>query len=132
MKKTKNKIYTINRMCFFSFFFLFALSIDIGSYGSKPAARIGDATAHGGVITQGCFTVFIEGKPAARMGDMHTCPMVTITGRVAKPHVGGPIYTGSNTVFICGKRAARIGDMAVCQGPPDRIVKGSATVLIGN
>ena len=27
--------------------------------------------------------------------------------------------------------AARMGDMAVCAGPPDTIVKGSGTVLIG-
>jgi uncharacterized Zn-binding protein involved in type VI secretion len=27
--------------------------------------------------------------------------------------------------------AARLGDMATCVGPPDSIVKGSGTVLIG-
>ncbi|GGB88992.1 hypothetical protein GCM10007171_02460 [Dickeya fangzhongdai] len=27
--------------------------------------------------------------------------------------------------------AARVGDMLVCVGPPDSIIKGSATVLIG-
>jgi uncharacterized Zn-binding protein involved in type VI secretion len=27
--------------------------------------------------------------------------------------------------------AARIGDMCICTGPPDVIVKGSATVMIG-
>ena len=65
--------------------------------------------------------------PAARISDMHTCPMVT--GVV--PHVGGPITVGSPTVMIGFMPAARIGDMAVCVGPPDTIVKGSATVLIG-
>jgi uncharacterized Zn-binding protein involved in type VI secretion len=28
--------------------------------------------------------------------------------------------------------AAVVGDMLVCVGPPDTIVKGSSTVLIGN
>jgi uncharacterized Zn-binding protein involved in type VI secretion len=27
--------------------------------------------------------------------------------------------------------AARLGDMATCAGPPDSIIKGSSTVLIG-
>lgn len=67
-------------------------------------------------------------KPAARITDMHVCPMVT--GVV--PHVGGPILPpGAVTVLIGSLPAARIGDMATCVGPPDSIVMGSATVLIG-
>ncbi len=66
------------------------------------------------------------GQPAARISDMHTCPM--FNGPV--PHVGGPISAGAPTVLIGGLPAARVGDMAVCVGPPDVIVKGSATVLI--
>jgi uncharacterized Zn-binding protein involved in type VI secretion len=66
--------------------------------------------------------------PAARVGDMHTCPMVT--GVV--PHVGGPILPPCMpTVLIGGMPAARVTDMATCVGPPDVIVKGSPTVLIG-
>jgi uncharacterized Zn-binding protein involved in type VI secretion len=64
---------------------------------------------------------------AARVGDMHVCPMVT--GVV--PHVGGPIALGCFTVLIGGMPAACVGDMAVCTGPPDTIAKGSATVMIG-
>jgi uncharacterized Zn-binding protein involved in type VI secretion len=64
---------------------------------------------------------------AARIGDMHVCPMVT--GLV--PHVGGPIALGCPTVNIVGQPAARVGDTAVCAGPPDIIVRGSATVNIG-
>ena len=30
-----------------------------------------------------------------------------------------------------GYHGARVGDIATCVGPPDTIVKGSATVLIG-
>lgn len=94
---------------------------------SQPAARQGDTTTHGGVITVGCPTVLIGGVPAARAGDMHTCPMVT--GNV--PHVGGPIARGSTTVLIGGMPAARVGDMATCSGPPDTIAVGCPTVVIG-
>ena len=67
--------------------------------------------------------------PAARVTDMHVCPMVT--GIV--PHVGGPILPPCcPTVLIGGLPAARVTDMATCVGPPDIIVKGSATVLICN
>ncbi|MBA3470122.1 MAG: PAAR domain-containing protein [Herpetosiphonaceae bacterium] len=65
--------------------------------------------------------------PAARITDMHTCPMTT--GPV--PHVGGPIIgPGVPTVLIGNLPAAVVGDMVTCVGPPDSIVKGSATVLI--
>jgi uncharacterized Zn-binding protein involved in type VI secretion len=71
-------------------------------------------------------------KPAARQGDMHTCPMVN-PGTPPSPHVGGPISGPSvPTVIIGGMPAATMGDMCVCAGPPDSIVKGSPTVLIGS
>lgn len=67
-------------------------------------------------------------KPAARVGDMHICPMVD----GPKPHVGGPVLPpGSTTVFIGGMAAASVGDLCTCVGPPDTITMGSATVLIG-
>ena len=64
---------------------------------------------------------------AARITDMHTCPLVT-----PPPHVGGPI-TGPcvPTVLFGNLPAAVIGDLCVCVGPPDSIVVGSTTVLIG-
>ncbi len=66
---------------------------------------------------------------AARITDMHTCPMVNPGG---VPHVGGPVLPpGYPTVLIGGMPAARVGDMAICTGPPDSIVTGSSTVLIG-
>ena len=66
--------------------------------------------------------------PAARLTDMHTCPMVT--GVV--PHVGGPILPPCcPTVLVGFLPAARVGDMAVCVGPPDVIALGSFTVMIG-
>jgi uncharacterized Zn-binding protein involved in type VI secretion len=99
---------------------------------SKPAARVGDATVHGGVITgPGCPTVLIGNMPAACLGDMHTCPMQTPAAPSPIPHVGGPIVMGSATVLIGGKPAARMGDQATCTGPPDSIAAGCPTVLIG-
>ena len=108
--------------------------------GTRRAAASGPATAsfevapplrgdwRGGGLTRAAG----EGRiapmpPAARVGDMHTCPMVT--GVV--PHVGGPILPpGAMTVLIGGLPAARMGDMCTCVGPPDVIAKGSATVMI--
>ncbi len=93
-----------------------------------PAARMGDQTAHGGVIVGGFPMVLIEGMPAARVTDMHTCPM--FTGPV--PHVGGPITgPGAPMVLIGGLPAARVTDTATCTGPPDTIIKGATMVLIG-
>ena len=60
------------------------------------------------------------GKPAARITDMHTCPMVT--GIV--PHLGGPIVTGMVTVLTGGLSQARVTDMCTCVGPPDMIAMG--------
>ena len=71
------------------------------------------------------------GQPAARVTDMHVCPMVT-PGIPPIPHVGGPIMPpGFPTVMISGMPAARVGDMAMCTGPPDSIILGSGTVMIG-
>lgn len=65
---------------------------------------------------------------AARITDMHTCPM--FTGPV--PHVGGPVMPpGCTTVTIGGMPAARVGDMCMCTGPIDTIINGSSTVMIG-
>jgi uncharacterized Zn-binding protein involved in type VI secretion len=66
--------------------------------------------------------------PAARVLDMHVCPMVT--GVV--PHVGGPILPpGCPTVLIGGMPAARATDMCTCVGPPDIILPAGSTVMIG-
>ncbi|MGC8468569.1 MAG: PAAR domain-containing protein [Acetobacteraceae bacterium] len=69
------------------------------------------------------------GQPAARITDMHVCPM--FTGPV--PHVGGPILPpGAPTVLISSLPAARATDQGTCVGPPDLIAKGSGTVLISS
>lgn len=96
----------------------------------QPAARVGDMTSHGTPLAPGpgCPTVLISGMPAWRAtSDAHTCPLVTGT----VPHVGGVVSVGSQTVFIGGFPAARLGDMIMETGPPNAIVAGCATVLIG-
>lgn len=71
------------------------------------------------------------GQPAARVGDMHVCPMIT-PGIPPIPHVGGPVAgPACANVIIGGMPAAGLGSMAVCSGPPDSIVMGSTTVMIG-
>ncbi|WP_207480989.1 PAAR domain-containing protein [Arenibaculum pallidiluteum] len=69
-------------------------------------------------------------RPAARITDMHVCPMAT-PAPVPVPHVGGPV-TGpcAPTVLIGALPAARIGDACICVGPPDMIVQGSTTVIV--
>jgi len=69
--------------------------------------------------------------PAARLTDMHVCPLQT-PGLPPIPHVGGPIVgPGVPNVLIGQLPAAVLGDTCVCVGPPDTIAQGSSTVLIG-
>jgi len=64
--------------------------------------------------------------PAARVADLHLCPLVT-----PPPHVGGPIIgPGASTVLVGGLPAAIVGDEATCVGAVDSLVTGSATVKI--
>ena len=96
----------------------------------KPAARVGDTTAHGSPLVPGpgCPTVLIGGRPAWRAGsDTHVCPLFD----GPKPHVGGTIALGSPTVFIDGLPAARLGDQILEAGPPNVVAAGDPTVLIG-
>lgn len=66
--------------------------------------------------------------PAARVGDMHVCPMFD----GPKPHGGGPVMPpGAKNVMIGGMPAAVVGGTCTCVGPPDTIAMGSTTVFIG-
>lgn len=99
----------------------------------KPAARLMDMTAHAGMITgPGCPTVLIGKMPAAQMGNMHMCPMVT-PGVPPIPHVGGPLVGPVPPTVLIGKMpAACMGDMAICVGPPSSVLPpGCPTVLLG-
>ncbi|MBN1960980.1 MAG: PAAR domain-containing protein [Deltaproteobacteria bacterium] len=68
-------------------------------------------------------------RPAARLADPHTCPLVAPSGA---PHVGGPIMPPcAPTVFIEGKPVARVTDHAFCVGvPPDTIRGGLISVFV--
>jgi|SRR5690554_631887 len=66
-------------------------------------------------------------KPAARLSDFHSCPMLNPNG---SPHVGGPVVNGEASVLIGGLPAATLGSMCACAGPPDSIIVGSGTVFI--
>lgn len=67
------------------------------------------------------------GLPAARLSDMHVCPMVT--GPV--PHVGGVLVPPVAMTVLIGKLpAAHVGTMGICVGPPSNVAKGSATVMV--
>lgn len=95
-----------------------------------PAARVGDMTSHGTPLAPGpgSVNVLIGGMPAWKgAADFHTCPLVT--GVV--PHVGGVVAMGSVTVLINSLPAVRQGDMIIEAGPPNSIVMGCPTVLIG-
>jgi len=99
-----------------------------------PAARLGDPTSHGTPLGPGpgSTNVMIGGKPAWRAGpDFHACPLVTGVPPGAVPHVGGTVPVGSATVLINNLPAARMGDMITESGPPNTIVMGEMTVLIG-
>lgn len=67
--------------------------------------------------------------PAARISDMHTCPMVN-PGPV--PHVGGPDISGSPNVITGYMPQARMSDSLVCVPAIDKIAAGSPTVLVNN
>jgi uncharacterized Zn-binding protein involved in type VI secretion len=67
------------------------------SVGDLPAARQGDITDGGDVLTEGSANVFINGRPAVTMGDSTGC--------------GGVAVGGDATVFVNGKPLARAGDL---------------------
>ncbi|MCA8909291.1 MAG: PAAR domain-containing protein [Rhodospirillaceae bacterium] len=69
-------------------------------------------------------------QPAACVGFMHVCPMVT-PAVPPIPHVGGPILPpGGIPILVGGMPLARMGDMCTCVGPPDVIAMGNFKALI--
>lgn len=91
----------------------------------KPIVRVGDVTAHGGIVSMGASTVFAGGQPVARIGDLHSCPIPIHAG-------GGPILgPGIPTIIVEGKPVVVVGDAALCTGPPDTLVGGCPTVIAG-
>ena len=92
-----------------------------------------EASSVSAVVTgPGCPTVLIGKMPAAQIGNMHVCPMVT-PGVPPIPHIGGPIVGPVPPTVLIGKMpAACVGDMCICVGPPSTILPpGCPTVLFG-
>jgi uncharacterized Zn-binding protein involved in type VI secretion len=89
------------------------------------AARLRDPTSHPGLVAQGSPNVLIEGMPAARAGDKHTCLLPPTAG----PHPPSPMAKGSGTVHINDKPAVRQLDTAGCGA---QVLAGAPTVLIGD
>ncbi|MFF9014774.1 PAAR domain-containing protein [Streptomyces sp. NPDC014870] len=98
-----------------------------------PAARVGDPTAHGGVLavpppgpfTARVATVFIGGKPAAVAGSVNACgphAYLAVTNLVADPRAVG------RRVLIGGLPAACATDMTTCGA---KVLAGAPNVLIG-
>jgi uncharacterized Zn-binding protein involved in type VI secretion len=65
--------------------------------------------------------------PAARITDMHTCPMVN-PGPV--PHVGGPEVSGSPDVITGYMPQGRVDDTLICVPATDKISMGSSNVKV--
>lgn len=71
-----------------------------------PQARLGDTSSHGGTIVTGAQRTLVDGKPAARMGDLHVCPIPF--------HGVTRIVRGAGSTLVEGHPAARMGDIAGC------------------
>ena len=101
-----------------------------GAWAGGPAARMGDATATGGVVTKGSPTVLIGNLPAARMTDTTTSPLV-MPGVPPVPCTVGSIVKGSPNVLIDNLPAAHLGSpISLSCGQPDTVVIGAPTVFI--
>lgn len=81
---------------------------------------MGDTSDHGGQIITGAARTLVNGIPAARKGDLHSCPI--------EGHGVTAIETGSERTFIEGQPAARIGDSVGCGAV---ITSGSPNTEIG-
>ena len=81
-------------------------------------ARLGDITSHGGVIISGAARTLVNGRPVARLGDLHVCPIAF--------HGITPIVTGSLDTLTEGRPNARVGDKTACGA---QILTGSTDTL---
>jgi len=94
----------------------------------QRAVTLGDiGTDHNGFpptpVTAGSPDVFIDGKPAARVGD----PLAPHSKPKHPPHPRS-IAAGSSTVFVNGKPLAITGGAVDCGG----VVIGSGSVIVGD
>lgn len=77
---------------------------------------VGDPTTHGGtIIGPGEPLVTIGGKPAAVMGDNHSCPM---QWPGPTPHAVTPFPAGTPLITIGGKPALTTDSVCICGAQP--------------
>lgn len=87
------------------------------AYAAEQAAKTLAASTLGSMISG-----------LAAMSDMHGC----LTPSPVPPHGPGVVIDGSATVLINNMPACRMGDTILEPlGPPNKIVKGETTVIIG-
>ncbi|GAA3356957.1 MULTISPECIES: PAAR domain-containing protein [Saccharopolyspora] len=99
-----------------------------------PAARIGDATNHGGVVgappgpaAARVATVLIGGKPAAVTGSIVACPKGP-DALLGPANVLVPSPPRGGVVLISGLPAAKMNDKSSCGS---QVQIGAFNVLIG-
>ena len=87
------------------------------AYAAEQAAKAAALAALSSMVTS-----------MAGMSDIHTCT----TPSPVPPHGPGVVIDGSQTVLINNMPACRLGDTIIEPlGPPNKIVKGEMTVIIG-
>ena len=86
---------------------------------ARRQARLGDRSDHGGEIVSGAFRTLVNGRPVARMGDKHDCPV--------PGHGTTDIVSGSPDTQTEGRPNARVGDAADCGA---RIITGSPNTYV--
>jgi len=94
-----------------------------GTPGAPAAKAAEEATKAAAAAAMGSMISSMAGG-----ADIHTCA----TPLPLPPHGPGVVIDGSQTVLINGLQACRMGDTILeAVGPPDKIVRGETTVLIG-
>ena len=94
-----------------------------GTPGAPAAVAAEQTTKASAATAMGSMISSIAG-----MADQHVCA----TPLPAPPHGPGVIVDGSQTVLINGLPACRMGDTVVeAVGPPNKVMMGLLTVLIG-
>ncbi len=93
------------------------------AYPAVKAAEV--ATQFAAAAAMGSMITSLAGGGS----DIHLCATLL----PAPPHGPGVVIDGSPTVFINNMPACRVGDTLIeAVGPPNKIVMGMNTVLIGN
>ena len=89
-----------------------------------PAAYAAEQAGKAALLAQMSSLI----KSMSGGADIHAC----MTPLPVPPHGPGVVIDGSKTVMINNLAACRLGDTVLeAVGPPDKIIKGEMTVIIG-